>query len=37
MFSHGDEDVEKFKSAKKGMWIKARGSIQTDMYSNELQ
>lgn len=36
MFSRGDEDAEKFKSAKKGMWIKARGSIQTDMYSNEL-
>ncbi|OZU90286.1 PolC-type DNA polymerase III [Virgibacillus indicus] len=36
MFSKGDEDAEKFKSAKKGMWIKARGSIQTDMYTNEL-
>lgn len=36
MFSRGDEDAEKFKSAKKGIWIKARGSIQTDMYSNEL-
>lgn len=36
MFSRGEEDAEKFKAAKKGMWIKARGSIQTDMYSNEL-
>ncbi|PAV30035.1 PolC-type DNA polymerase III [Virgibacillus profundi] len=36
MFSKGDEDAEKFKSAKQGMWIKARGSIQTDMYTNEL-
>jgi DNA polymerase-3 subunit alpha (Gram-positive type) len=36
MFSRGDEDAEKFKSVKEGMWIKARGSIQTDMYTNEL-
>ncbi len=36
MFSRGDDDAEKFKSVEKGMWIKARGSIQTDMYSNEL-
>ncbi|MDY7043928.1 MULTISPECIES: PolC-type DNA polymerase III [unclassified Virgibacillus] len=36
MFSKGDEDAEKFEAAKKGMWIKARGSIQTDMYTNEL-
>lgn len=36
MFSRGDDDCEKFKSVEKGMWIKARGSIQTDMYSNEL-
>jgi DNA polymerase-3 subunit alpha (Gram-positive type) len=36
MFSRGDEDVEKFKKAKDGMWIKARGSIQTDMFTNEL-
>ncbi|WP_156289097.1 PolC-type DNA polymerase III [Oceanobacillus salinisoli] len=36
MFSKGDEDAAKFKSAKEGMWIKARGSIQTDMYTNEL-
>jgi DNA polymerase-3 subunit alpha (Gram-positive type) len=36
MFSRGDEDAEKFRSVKAGMWIKARGSIQTDMYTNEL-
>ncbi|GIO22000.1 PolC-type DNA polymerase III [Oceanobacillus sp. J11TS1] len=36
MFSKGDEDVSKFQSVKKGMWVKARGSIQTDMYTNEL-
>lgn len=36
MFSKNDEDVEKFEQLKTGMWIKARGSIQTDMYSNEL-
>ncbi|MFD1850348.1 PolC-type DNA polymerase III [Oceanobacillus bengalensis] len=36
MFSKNDEDAAKFKSVKEGMWIKARGSIQTDMYSNEL-
>ncbi|GEN30463.1 DNA polymerase-3 subunit alpha (Gram-positive type) [Cerasibacillus quisquiliarum] len=36
MFSRGDEDAENFKQLKKGIWIKARGSIQTDMYTNEL-
>ncbi|MBS3680014.1 PolC-type DNA polymerase III [Ornithinibacillus massiliensis] len=36
MFSRNDEDAAKFEQLKKGMWIKARGSIQTDMYSNEL-
>lgn len=36
MFSRGDEDAEKFHSVKAGMWVKARGSIQTDMYTNEL-
>ncbi|SES76098.1 DNA polymerase III catalytic subunit, PolC type [Oceanobacillus limi] len=36
MFSKGDEDAAKFEQLKKGMWVKARGSIQTDMYSNEL-
>lgn len=36
MFSKGDEDAEKFEQVKAGIWIKARGSIQTDMYTNEL-
>ncbi|TRM12430.1 PolC-type DNA polymerase III [Lentibacillus cibarius] len=36
MFSKGDEDAEKFALLTEGMWIKARGSIQTDMYTNEL-
>ncbi len=36
MFSKNDEDAATFEKLKKGMWIKARGSIQTDMYSNEL-
>src|SRR5699024_5417058 len=36
MFSKGDEDAQKFEQLKKGVWVKARGSIQTDMYTNEL-
>ncbi|SEQ57203.1 DNA polymerase III catalytic subunit, PolC type [Virgibacillus subterraneus] len=36
MFSKGDEDAEKFEHVKSGIWIKARGSIQTDMFTNEL-
>ncbi|MFC0301388.1 PolC-type DNA polymerase III [Virgibacillus soli] len=36
VFSRNDEDAEKFEQLKTGMWVKARGSIQTDMYSNEL-
>ncbi|WP_217585574.1 PolC-type DNA polymerase III [Lentibacillus saliphilus] len=36
MFSKGDDDGSMFEQLKAGMWIKARGSIQTDMYSNEL-
>ncbi|MDC3414105.1 PolC-type DNA polymerase III [Aquibacillus sp. 3ASR75-11] len=36
MFSKGDEDAEKFQQLKQGMWIKARGSIQTDNYTSEL-
>ncbi|GAB4072569.1 PolC-type DNA polymerase III [Barrientosiimonas marina] len=36
MFSKGDEDAETFKLLQEGMWVKARGSIQTDMYTNEL-
>ncbi|MDC3416365.1 PolC-type DNA polymerase III [Aquibacillus salsiterrae] len=36
MFSKGDQDIDKFQLIKKGMWIKARGSIQTDTFANEL-
>lgn len=36
MFSKGDEDAATFGQLQEGMWIKARGSIQTDMYTNEL-
>lgn len=36
MFSRNDADEALFTLAKKGMWIKARGRIQTDTYSNEL-
>src|SRR5699024_6514180 len=34
-FSNNEEDEEIFKLIKEGMWIKARGRIQTDHYSNE--
>ncbi|WP_208592559.1 PolC-type DNA polymerase III [Gracilibacillus suaedae] len=36
MFSKGDQDAEKFKQLKEGMWIKAKGMVQTDNFSNEL-
>ncbi|PWU68836.1 PolC-type DNA polymerase III [Gracilibacillus dipsosauri] len=36
MFSKGDQDVEKYKQLKAGMWLKAKGMIQTDTFSNEL-
>ncbi|GAA0461549.1 PolC-type DNA polymerase III [Alkalibacillus silvisoli] len=36
MFSKGDEQKELFKRVQAGMWLKARGSIQTDTYTNEL-
>ncbi|KGX88600.1 PolC-type DNA polymerase III [Pontibacillus marinus] len=36
MFSRRDDDVEKFNRLKEGMWIKAKGKIQTDNYTNEL-
>ncbi|WP_010530660.1 PolC-type DNA polymerase III [Lentibacillus jeotgali] len=36
MFSKGDDDAHVFEQLQEGMWIKARGSIQTDMYTNEL-
>src|SRR5690625_2091850 len=36
MFSRNDDDALMFDNAKAGMWIKARGRIQTDSFSNEL-
>src|SRR5699024_8105249 len=36
MFSRNSEQEEIFAQAKEGMWIKARGRVQTDNYSNEL-
>lgn len=36
IFSKGEQDEEKFRQLKKGMWVKVKGSIQTDNFSNEL-
>jgi len=36
MFSRNSEQEELFSLVKEGMWIKARGPIQTDRFSNEL-
>ena len=36
MFSRGEEQKEEFKKLQPGMWIKARGGIQTDNYTHEL-
>ena len=36
MFSRNDEDEEMFELAKEGIWIKARGRVQVDNFSNEL-
>ncbi|ASF39498.1 PolC-type DNA polymerase III [Halobacillus halophilus] len=36
MFSRGDDHAEMFKHVKQGLWIKARGSIQTDNFTSEL-
>src|SRR5690625_7529843 len=36
IFSRNDEDKETFKSITKGIWVKVRGRIQTDNYTNEL-
>src|SRR5699024_10404777 len=36
MFARNNEDEAVFKQKKEGIWIKARGRIQTDLYSNEL-
>src|SRR5699024_2276780 len=36
MFCRNDEVQAVFAAAKEGIWIKARGRIQTDQFSNEL-
>lgn len=36
MFSRNDEDEAIFQIVQEGIWIKARGRIQTDTFSNEL-
>ncbi|WP_088005961.1 PolC-type DNA polymerase III [Indiicoccus explosivorum] len=36
MFSRDKEDAELMAKAKKGMWIRARGSIQTDTFVRDL-
>lgn len=36
MFSRKDEDIPKLQAAKKGMWVKARGSIQHDTFVRDL-
>ena len=36
LFSRNEEDEEMFDQLKEGIWVKARGRIQTDNYSNEL-
>src|SRR5690625_4304513 len=36
MFSRQDEEENPFGAAKEGIWIKARGRVQTDQFSNEL-
>ncbi|MYL28372.1 PolC-type DNA polymerase III [Halobacillus halophilus] len=36
MFSRGDDHADMFKLVQPGMWIKARGGVQTDSFTNEL-
>lgn len=36
MFSRDKEDAERMKHMKKGMWVRARGSIQNDTYIRDL-
>nr|WP_219914556.1 PolC-type DNA polymerase III [Thalassobacillus sp. CUG 92003] len=36
MFSRGDDHAPQFQAVSEGMWIKARGSIQTDNFTSEL-
>lgn len=36
MFSRDNEDAERMKSVKKGMWVRARGGIQNDTFVRDL-
>lgn len=36
MFSNSDEDVVKMNQISKGMWVRARGSIQMDNFARDL-
>ena len=36
MFSRAKEDVRAFASIEEGIWVKVRGSVQTDTFQNEL-
>src|SRR5699024_12267489 len=36
MFSKQESEENPFSAAREGIWIKARGRIQTDQFSNEL-
>jgi len=36
MFSRDNEEAEKFRRMKKGMWVRARGNIQNDTFSRDL-
>ncbi len=36
MFSRNDEEKQSFQAIKKGIWVKARGSIQTDTFIRDL-
>ena len=36
MFSRDNDDAELMKHLKKGMWVKVRGSVQTDTFIRDL-
>src|SRR5699024_4846339 len=36
MFSRNDEDEIAFEQVKEGVWVKARGRVQTDLYTSQL-
>lgn len=36
MFSRNDDDEHLFSHVKEGIWVKVRGRVQTDTFSNEL-